>query len=222
MASKRLIDLPVNTDIVIEAKLRNDSVTFDASVNYVKKGGLIINPVRYNGKVVNLRSPNLNISVIYNDGKGVPIVWKDCAVRQIIYRNKLQHFITCISESSVMNRRASERVKIGASGRATGRVGNVFAANVHDLSETGFSIVTSHEINNYLNYPLKIKFDDGEMNAHFNLRGKVVRMEKLDDNLYLYGCELAARVTALSSYILQKRRMEKVYDLSKKKTNRRR
>ena len=218
MASKKLIDLPVNTEFVIEASIHGESITFDTSVKYVKKGGLIIDPVRYNGKIVNLRSPNLSISVIYNDGKGVPIVWKNCVVRQIIYRNKLQHFITCISESSDMNRRASERVKIGASGRATGKVGNVFVANVHDLSETGFSIVTSHEINNYVNYPLKIKFDDGEMNAHFNLKGKVVRMEKLDDNLYLYGCELAARVTALSSYILQKRRMEKVYDLSKKRS----
>ncbi len=218
MASKKLIDLPVNTEFVIEASIHGESITFDTSVKYVKKGGLIIDPVRYNGKIVNLRSPNLSISVIYNDGKGVPIVWKDCVVRQIIYRNKLQHFITCISESSAMNRRASERVKIGASGRATGKVGNVFVANVHDLSETGFSIVTSHEINNYVNYPLKIKFDDGEMNAHFNLKGKVVRMEKLDDNLYLYGCELAARVTALSTYILQKRRMEKVYDLSKKRS----
>ena len=113
--------------------------------------------------------------------------------------------ITASGEGFEINRRGAFRLFVGISGVAQlGINRKAVDVIVKDVSENGFSFVSSEDMENVINMPVRLVFND--FNKNYSLMGIIVRKVIINETKVLYGCQLSVSNSQLEQYINQKQR----------------
>ena len=73
-----------------------------------------------------------------------------------------------------------------------------------DLSDTGFAFVVDHEIEDATGLSVRLVFKDFDRN--YDLTGFIVRLVKVEEEKYVYGCRMTMRNQLINHYISMKQR----------------
>lgn len=181
--------------------------------------GLLVECIHSGDKVVGFETETL---VIYNmymlDPETDKLhMWKEVQIRKVLLAGKLYHLVQSKDDSTIVNRRDSFRVYIGLKGIAQlGSHRNAYDVVVKDLSESGFSIITTDDIELNDTTQVRVSFSDNTLRVKFDLNGVIVRKATLPNGTFLYGCTLKGTHVKLSKYLAKKQLESAKYTRFKK------
>lgn len=201
----RLVELPVGTSILFDVSIHKQNLEFPSEVIEVHDNFILTKPVMSKGKVVGLSGEGVSLSVVYTRNDKPPMVWKGVACSVVKIKGRILYKIIASGVGFEMNRREAFRLFVGLEGIA--RVGtNRRAMNVilKDLSDNGFAFVVDHEIEEATGSAVRLVFKDFDRN--YDLTGFIVRLVKVEDDKYVYGCRMSIRNQLISHYINMKQR----------------
>ncbi|MBA4686837.1 MAG: PilZ domain-containing protein [Candidatus Galacturonibacter soehngenii] len=202
----KLIDLTENTKIQIEVSFKENKLQYEAVTKFSAFDGIFIEPIKQDGKMLDFNTGKLRISVTADIEGGQPVIWRECVIKGVKYKNEVYHMITSPKSGLQINRRGRFRLEMGYTG--TARVGaNKGTINVvvHDLSASGFSFTTEKDIENF-NEEVHLVFIDSDNGTTFNFVGEIVRKQEWNNNRFLYGCKFGAVNRMVEYYIAKKQR----------------
>lgn len=201
-----LAELTDDCNLIFEMSLNGQK--FEFPVNLLEKGNnfIITEPIKINGKVLSFSSKeSVGINLICIRKDKVPVVWKAVGISVIMEKGKSQYKVTPSSEGFESNRRGAFRLFVGVTGVAQmGTNRKALDIIVRDVSENGFSFVTSEDVEHSKNMPVRLVF--GDMQRNFSLMGIVVRKVVIDEKRIVYGCRLGVKNNNLAQYISEKQR----------------
>ena len=76
-------------------KVENASAEYDSTVAFGKEGILLIEPIRYDGKIINFSGDKVHISVIYMEDGIKPLIWEGCRMQTVQAGKERYHAIVC-------------------------------------------------------------------------------------------------------------------------------
>lgn len=204
----RLSDLQDGDNIIIHVNMNEQFADFPSVVKKKMQGEEILaEAVRIGGKVVGFSSENVHLDVYYIRQDKPPVVWKNVKCTTVLFDNKTFYDIVAFSEGYESNRRNAFRMFIGLSGVAQlGINRKALSVIVKDVSENGFSFVSSEDIEDVINLPVRLVFEDIDKN--YSLMGLVVRKVVIGEKKILYGCKLSVENMELVKYINYKQRLQ--------------
>lgn len=194
-------------NLIIQIVFGKQNMDLPSKIVGVRGENLIVDIIHLNKKMLNLSSDNIRINLmLIREGK-VPIVWKNVACKVIKENEQAFYQITSYSEGYENNRREAFRLFIGNDGVAqVGINKKALEVIVRDVSENGFSFVTSTDVKMAVGEPVRLVFID--LDITFSLMGIVVRKVNVNEKEVLYGCKLSVKNDKLLKYINNKQRQE--------------
>ena len=141
----------------------------------------------------------------YSRNDKAPIVWKGVGCSVVKTKGRVLYKVIASGAGFEVNRREAFRLFVGLEGIA--RVGtNRRAMDVilKDLSDTGFAFVVDHEIEDATGLSVRLVFKDFDRN--YDLTGFIVRLVKVEEEKYVYGCRMTMRNQLINHYISMKQR----------------
>lgn len=217
-----LDELVVGQPIKIVAKIGEESLEFDTEVVDVsKKNHSIFAKLVFhaNGKVIGFNGKGIVRQVhIFPEGNS-PFVFRNVSIA--IVRKETKSYVYCIScpsEAIALNRRQNYRMYIGKDiEMQCGPNHSVINATLKDVSASGFAVSVSqkeldernlelHE-NQTIHFVLNERIEEMYKNYNFQMYGLIVRQEKTENGLIIYGCKLNNKVVGLENYIAMKERL---------------
>lgn len=203
----RLIDLQAGDNIIIHVNMNGQFADFPSVVIKQQGDGILAEAVRIGGKVVGFSSESIHLDLYYIRHDKPPVIWKNVKCTTVLFDNKTLYNIAAFAEGYESNRRNAFRMFIGLSGVAQlGINRKALSVIVKDVSESGFSFVSSEDIENVINMPVRLVFEDIDRN--YSLMGLVVRRVVIDEKKILYGCKLSVENLELVKYINYKQRKQ--------------
>lgn len=203
----RLSDLQAGDNIIIQVNMNGQFADFPSVVTKLHDGEILAEAVRIGGKVVGFSGENVHLDLCYIRQDKPPVVWKNVKCTTVLSDNKTLYNIAAFAEGYESNRREAFRIFVGVSGIAQlGINRKALQVIVKDVSENGFSFVTSENMENVINMPVRLVFEDAERN--YSLMGLVVRKVVIDEKKILYGCKLSVENPELVKYINYKQRQQ--------------
>lgn len=202
----KLTDLTENTKLQIEVSYKGNKICYDTEVKFTAFNGVFVDPIKQDEKMLEFNTGNLVISVTATIEGEQPVLWRECIVKGVKYKNEIYHMITSPRGGLKINRRGRFRLTMGYTG--TARVGvNTGTLNVivHDLSASGFSFTTEKDIED-ISQEVHLVFIDSDNDTKFNFVGDIVRKQEWNNNRFLYGCKFSAINHAVEYYIAKKQR----------------
>lgn len=202
----RLVDLAKDTNLQIEVSYKGTKLFYEVKVALTAFNGAFIEPIRQDNKMLEFNSGNLMINVTAQMEGAQPVLWRECEIKGVKYKNEIYHMITCKRGGLAINRRGRFRMDMGYTG--TVRIGHDMAALnvvVHDLSSSGFSFTTEKDIEDY-KQDIHLVFIDTDNDTHFNFVGEIVRKQDWNNNRFLYGCKFKKVNNMVEYYIAKKQR----------------
>jgi hypothetical protein len=202
----KIVDLAENTKLQIEVAYKGNKLFYEAQVKLTAHNGVFVEPIKQDDKMIDFNFGNLIISVTADIEGAAPILWRECIIQAVKYKNEVYHMITTKRGGLQVNRRNRYRLAMGYTG--TARIGaNKGALNVvvHDLSGSGFSFTTEKDIED-LNQEVHLVFIDTDNDTKFNFIGQIVRKQEWHRDSYLYGCKFQAINHMVEYYIAKKQR----------------
>ena len=92
MFKMKLQEIKEGEPIVITVKNEEDAeIEYRAQVLFCKQDILFIDPIRVNDRLVSFKGENLRIMVTYVPKDEMPVLWKGCTVKDIVYDGKRYH-----------------------------------------------------------------------------------------------------------------------------------
>ncbi|MBE5926580.1 MAG: PilZ domain-containing protein [Lachnospiraceae bacterium] len=179
-------DLVEGSPIILKLQRQKQSITVDTRVYKVQSDTIVVEPIVYDGKYVNVADDELTISVIH-ETEEKPIIWKNVVFKILRIQNLPYIALACRNPGVVFNRRISFRLNLDVQG-VLNRSEKVI---VHDISSTGISFYTNKDTRKMVGTPVTLKFLGGYEDVYVS--GEIVREEEKDDK-YLYGCTIRASV----------------------------
>lgn len=202
-----LQEMTEDNNLIIELSMNGQKYEFPSKVIRIVNQGVLVEPIRINGKILSFNSSGGGIMVsvyMIRDSKP-PMLWKGVAVNSIREDNGTFYKISANGEGFEVNRRGAFRLFIGISGVAQlGTNRKAVDVIVKDVSESGFSFVGTEDMDNVINMPVRLVFAD--FNQNYSLMGIIVRKVVIGENKIVYGCRLGVRNANLEQYISQKQR----------------
>ncbi len=194
-------------NLIIQIAFGKQTMDLPSKIVGVKRDNLIVDIIYLDKKMLNLASNNIRINLmLIREGK-VPIVWKNVTCKIIKENEQSYYQITSYSEGYENNRREAFRLFIGNDGVAqVGINKKALEVIVRDVSENGFSFVTSTDVTMAVGEPVRLVFID--LDITFSLMGIVVRKVNVNEKEVLYGCKLSVKNNKLLKYINDKQRQE--------------
>ncbi len=202
----KLVDLTENTKLQIEASYKGSKLYYEVQVKLTAFNAAFISPVKQDDKMLEFNSGNLIINVTADIEGGQPVIWRECEIKGVRYKNEIYHMITCKRGGLTINRRGRFRIDMGYMG--TARIGShkgVINVVVHDLSSSGFSFTMEKDLEDF-KQDVHIVFVDTDNDTRFNFAGEIVRKQNWNNNRYLYGCQFSKINNAVEYYIAKKQR----------------
>lgn len=90
----KLQEIKEGEPIVITVKNEEDAeIEYRAQVLFCKQDILFIDPIRVNDRLVSFKGENLRIMVTYVPKDEMPVLWKGCMVKDIVYDGKRYHIL---------------------------------------------------------------------------------------------------------------------------------
>ena len=201
-----LQEMPVDNKIIIELSIKGQKFEFPSKVVSQGNNSIFIEPIRINGKVLTFNaSESIAINIVMIRENKSPMVWKGVGVACVHEKSGNFYKITASGEGFEINRRGAFRLFVGISGVAQlGINRKAVDVIVKDVSENGFSFVSSEDMENVINMPVRLVFND--FNKNYSLMGIIVRKVIINETKVLYGCQLSVNNSQLEQYINQKQR----------------
>lgn len=201
-----LQEMPADNKIIIELSIKGQKFEFPSKVVSQGNNSIFIEPIRINGKVLTFNSSeSVAINIVMIRENKSPMVWKGVGVACVHEKSGSFYKITASGEGFEINRRGAFRLFVGISGVAQlGINRKAVDVIVKDVSENGFSFVSSEDMENVINMPVRLVFND--FNKNYSLMGIIVRKVIINETKVLYGCQLSVNNSQLEQYINQKQR----------------
>lgn len=201
-----LQEMPADNKIIIELSIKGQKFEFPSKVVRQGNNSIFIEPIRINGKVLTFNSSeSVAINIVMIRENKSPMVWKGVGVACVHEKSGSFYKITASGEGFEINRRGAFRLFVGISGVAQlGINRKAVDVIVKDVSENGFSFVSSEDMENVINMPVRLVFND--FNKNYSLMGIIVRKVIINETKVLYGCQLSVNNSQLEQYINQKQR----------------
>ena len=201
-----LQEMPADNKIIIELSIKGQKFEFPSKVVSQGNNSIFIEPIRINGKVLTFNSSeSVAINIVMIRENKSPMVWKGVGVACVHEKTGSFYKITASGEGFEINRRGAFRLFVGISGVAQlGINRKAVDVIVKDVSENGFSFVSSEDMENVINMPVRLVFND--FNKNYSLMGIIVRKVIINETKVLYGCQLSVNNSQLEQYINQKQR----------------
>jgi len=201
-----LQEMPADNKIIIELSIKGQKFEFPSKVVSQGNNSIFIEPIRINDKVLTFNSSeSVAINIVMIRENKSPMVWKGVGVACVHEKSGSFYKITASGEGFEINRRGAFRLFVGISGVAQlGINRKAVDVIVKDVSENGFSFVSSEDIENVINMPVRLVFND--FNKNYSLMGIIVRKVIINETKVLYGCQLSVNNSQLEQYINQKQR----------------
>lgn len=201
-----LQEMPADNKIIIELSIKGQKFEFPSKVVSQENNSIFIEPIRINGKVLTFNaSESIAINIVMIRENKSPMVWKGVGVACVHEKSGSFYKITASGEGFEINRRGAFRLFVGISGVAQlGINRKAVDVIVKDVSENGFSFVSSEDMENVINMPVRLVFND--FNKNYSLMGIIVRKVIINETKVLYGCQLSVNNSQLEQYINQKQR----------------
>ena len=201
----KLTEMEAGSKIIMHIGMNGQFMDFPTVVAQPQETSIIAEAIRVNGKVLGLQSENISVDLMLLREEKAPVMWKNVRCSMMTLDSVMHYRVTAFAEGYEANRREAFRVFVGKDGIAqlgmNRKPENVI---VKDVSETGFSFISSDDLENFINSPVRLVFSDMELNL--SLMGIVVRKVEVDENKKLYGCKLSVDNHELSRYINDKQR----------------
>ena len=201
-----LQEMPADNKIIIELSIKGQKFEFPSKVVSQGNNSIFIEPIRINGKVLTFNaSESIAINIVMIRENKSPIVWKGVGVACVYEKSGSFYKVSASGEGFEINRRGAFRLFVGISGVAQlGINKKAVDVIVKDVSENGFSFVSSEDMDNVINMPVRLVFND--FNKNYSLMGIIVRKVIINEAKILYGCQLSVNNSELEHYINQKQR----------------
>lgn len=201
-----LQEMPADNKIIIELSIKGQKFEFPSKVVSQGNNSIFIEPIRINGKVLTFNSSeSVAVNIVMIRENKSPMVWKGVGVACVHEKSGSFYKITASGEGFEINRRGAFRIFVGISGVAQlGINRKAVDVIVKDVSENGFSFVSSEDMENVINMPVRLVFND--FNKNYSLMGIIVRKVIINETKLLYGCQLSVNNSQLEQYINQKQR----------------
>lgn len=201
-----IVQLPDNEKIIFEFTMNGHSFEFPTKITGKGNNYILAEPIRVSGKILSFNSAEkIQVNLVFTQKDKSPMVWKGVGVSVISIKGRQQYKVVASGEGYEVNRRNAFRLFVGINGIVQiGINRKAFEVIIKDISETGFSFVTSEDINNAEGLPVRMVFAD--CNSQFSLMGECVRKVVLAENKFLYGCQLKVENVNLQKYINEKQR----------------
>lgn len=201
-----LQEMPADNKIIIELSIKGQKFEFPSKVVSQGNNSIFIEPIRINGKVLTFNSSeSVAVNIVMMRENKSPMVWKGVGVACVHEKSGSFYKITASGEGFEINRRGAFRLFVGISGVAQlGINRKAVDVIVKDVSENGFSFVSSEDMENVINMPVRLVFND--FNKNYSLMGIIVRKVIINETKLLYGCQLSVNNSQLEQYINQKQR----------------
>lgn len=195
-------DIPQGTNIDLEIKFKNHSMSFRSEVAIVKNDYLLVSPITVNEQTIGFDDDCL-MRLIVNINDKI-FMWDDLTIKLVKYDNDIYHKIDLFGEGKPYNRRDAYRIYIGEDmpvyiNTVSGPL--ALSVLVKDLSETGVAFITKEELETDRTIRLKLK----DNNYIISLSGKILRREFLPHlDSFLYGCKFIEKNQKLGNFIAKK------------------
>lgn len=197
---------PITITVKNEAEAE---LEYRAQVLFCEQQILFIEPIMEKQKMVNFAGENLRILITYVPEDDMPIQWKGCTIKDIVYEGKRYHILYCVHEGKHINRRKTYRQYVGYQGvLQLGPNRKTIDVTVKDISVTGVSFIS---ITHYEKKDIglfHLTYTDEEFHIVVQVSGDVVRIEELEDTRILYGCRLVESSINIGAYIARKQKKE--------------
>ena len=194
-----MYELAAGNLINIQVNYTNNMYEFNSKVQGNQEGILILSGAVLEGRRLRIPS-DCKVNIVFQMLNKL-YIWRDISVETISYKNRNYYRIKNTDiESKFYNRRGAYRLLIGDNKNISSDNDTNFAAIIHDISESGFSLISQ----NKLDINCNVSFDYSFAGKDFKLKGKVIR-KSYDDtsNAYTYGCKLPAFYDELGSSIIK-------------------
>ncbi len=200
-------ELGAGTTIQLNISIDEMFFQFDTVVFEKHKKKMLVEPIRKDGKILNVQGDNVAVDIMYIREDEKPILWANVDIECVRLKGRLYYAVPENLQGKEYNRRGDFRLFIGEEHPA--RIGHGKREKIvtlKDLSSSGFAFVYKEEIEEsdgsfvYMNYP-------GVLSDHtfeLPLIGKIVRKMTLADGRKLYGCVLMKKNEMIGYYINQK------------------
>lgn len=203
----KLGELETGTEISIELKIGPKSLTCHQIVEKVMKGIVITSPLIYEGRMLDISSGDIAISVYANVGGEVPVQFRGCSAQLMQGKEKKFCAIACNNEGKRVNKRSNFRIYIGERGTVelSDKPSAKVEATIKDLSLMGVAFVVD-----------KVKWEKdvsyvwvefpGRYGERIRIQGSVVHVTETENNLLVVGCRILKCANDLSTYLTHKQR----------------
>lgn len=206
----RLYEIGEGEGIQIIAKNASASLAYDAVVAMSQQEFLFVNPIIYDGKVVNFQSDEVTIDVVYVGEDGKPLIWEKCNIKNLVYGGKKYHVLYSKRDGMRLNRRGTYRQYLGVKGTLQiDETREIREVIVKDVSEAGVGFVCEDmklHVTDIGNFHLNFQDKDSRLNVQ--LRGKVVREEDVDETRRVFGAVVKGCNIPLGEYVAKKQKDE--------------
>lgn len=201
----KLSEVKIGTEVDLEVKSAKGEWLFQSTVRQEFKGALLMDPVIYEDKVLNLAAEGIAVNVVVKD-EDIPIQFNNCAVKNIRLKDQSFLVAACSQEGKRVNRRNAFRIFVGERGivELVGKNRRLEAV-VRDLSMTGFSFVV--DVNEWEDDTTLVWLNfTGRYDEKMRMQGSVIRKSEGEGGRLIVGCQIIKCANDLAFYISYKQR----------------
>lgn len=201
-----LSELVADTEVDLEIKGGKNEWIFQSVVRYEVKGVLLMDPVIYEDKLLDLSAESMSVAVVVKGEEDIPVQFKNCSVKNVRLKGENYLAVACSQEGKRVNRRSAFRIFVGERGNVEliGAGGRLEAV-VRDLSMTGFSFVV--DVDEWKDEVSMVWLNfSGRYGEKMRLQGSVVRKDEGERGRLIVGCQIIKCANDLAGYIAFKQR----------------
>lgn len=206
----KLYEIEEGEPIQIIAKIGKNKLEFMTLVELSRGDVVFVEPIRYEGKILDFNSDQIDITVMYVVSGEKPMIWEKCVIRYVQTKTQKYHAIICKRDGVHWNRRDSFREYVGVRGFIVSEdTRKRWDVIVKDISTDGVAfVINSEDVDKEDIGNFHLEFEDGSSNLSIRLNGRVVREETVDENKKVFGAALRTSNVDIGMYILQKQRRD--------------
>lgn len=201
-----LSELLPDTGVDLEVKSGKNEWLFQSIVRHEVKGVLLMDPVIYEDKLLDLSGEGMSVAVIVKDTQDIPIQFKGCTVKNVRLKEESYLAVASGQEGKRINRRGAFRIFVGERGSVEPiGTGGRLEAVVRDLSMTGFSFVVDVDEWEEETSMVWLNFA-GRYGEKMRLQGSVIRTDEGERGRLIVGCQTIKCANDLAGYVAFKQR----------------
>ena len=203
-----LHELVPESEATLTCKVGKDKRCFKTKVvgPYKEEKSLLVEPIRYNGFVVNFNINNIVLETQVDKNKAM--VFRVDKIQNVIVKGQTYHLLISEEDASAINRRDYVRVPLGV--ECTLRYGlkrTEVNCYVHDISATGISFNIKEQVDIKRGDEISCSFVYGENRTLFKIFATVVRTQENEKNGFLIvGAKYKSVSDALQKFVMELQR----------------